>query len=88
MVTAKGSATKAVPTGTVQFILDGSKAGEPIELDAKGRASWETSRLKLGEHRLAATYTPSPGSTFLASSSLEELHTVKRCLCGSEARDK
>lgn len=87
-VTPDGSAAKAVPAGTVQFTLDGSKAGEPIELDSKGRASWETSRLKLGEHGLTATYTPSPGSAFLASSSLEEIHTVKRCLCGPGAREK
>jgi len=87
-VTPNGSFAKAVPTGTIQFTLDGSRAGEPIGLDSKGRASWETSRLKLGEHRLTATYTPSPGSAFLASSSLEEPHTVKRCLCGAGARDK
>jgi len=88
MVTPNGLAAKAIPTGTVQFTLDGSRAGEPIELDSKGRAKWETSRLNLGEHRLTATYTPSPGSAFLASSSLEEIHTVERCLCGSRARDK
>lgn len=72
---------KGIPAGTVQFTLDGSKMGERVKLDAKGRATWETSRLKVGTHQVAASYIPSEDSVFLASSSLEELHTVKRCPC-------
>lgn len=68
-----------VPTGTVQFTLDGSHVGEPVRLDSKGRATWETSRLKAGRHQVAASYIPSEKSVFLASSSLERSHTVKRC---------
>jgi hypothetical protein len=67
-----------VPTGTVQFILDGSKIGERIKLDAKGEARWRTSHLKIGEHKVAASYTPSKGIVFLASRSLDESHTVTR----------
>jgi len=79
---------KGIPAGTVQFTVDGSKVGERVKLDAKGRATWETSRLKVGTHQVAASYIPSEDSVFLASSSLEELHTVKRCPCVSGVGDK
>jgi hypothetical protein len=39
---------KGIPAGTVQFTVDGSRVGERVKLDAKGRAAWETSRLKVG----------------------------------------
>jgi len=79
---------KGVLTGTVQFTLDGSKVGAPVKLDSKGRATWETSRLKVGTHRVAASYIPSQGSVFLASTSLEKLHSVRRCFCESAAVSK
>jgi lysyl endopeptidase len=73
--------SKSVPAGTVQFILDGAKVGGPVKLDSRGRATWETSRLKVGNHRVAAIFTPRQGSDFLASTSPKKLHTVKRCIC-------
>jgi len=76
---------KGIPAGTA---VDGSKVGERVKIDAKGRATWETSRLKVGTHQVAASYIPSDDSVFLASSSLEELHTVKRCPCVSGVGDK
>jgi Bacterial Ig-like domain (group 3) len=76
------------PTGTVQFYLDGSKVGEPVRLDSQGRATWETSRLKVGRHLVAAGYMPGEHSVFLASSSLEKPHTVRRCYCESGAGGK
>jgi len=88
IVAPSASVTRRVPTGTVQFTLDGSKAGEPIKLDSKGRATWETSRLKVGTHRVAASYMPSQGSVFLTSTSFEEIHSVRRCSCESVAGDK
>jgi hypothetical protein len=65
-----------VPTGTVQFVLDGSKVGAPIKLDSSSRATWTTSSLKAGNHQVAAGYIPARNSVFLASSSLNEPHTV------------
>ena len=65
-----------VPTGTVQFFLDGSKAGPDLNLDPKGQAIWKTSGLKPGKHKVAATYIPSSGSVFLPSTSSDEEHTV------------
>jgi subtilisin family serine protease len=83
IVAPSASAGRRIPTGTVQFTFDGSKVGAPVKLDSKGRATWETSRLKVGIHRVAASYIPSQGSVFLASTSLEKLHSVRRCFCES-----
>ncbi len=79
---------KGAPTGTVQFILDDAKVGGPVKLDSKGRATWETSRLKKGDHRIAAVYSPGKGSELLTSTSPKKLHTVKRCVCESTAERK
>ncbi len=66
------------PGGTVQFILDGSNVGNPIPLDSKGQAVWNTSSLSLGTHLVKGNYIPSGWATklFLASSSPDESHTV------------
>lgn len=64
------------PTGTVQFMLDGNNVGEPINLDANGRAVWSTSDLNIGNHKIAVNYTPTSGSVFLASGSVQISHTV------------
>lgn len=77
---------KGHPTGTVQFTIDGAKVGGPVKLDSNDRATWETPRLKVGTHRVAASYTPSKGSALLSSTSLEKLHTVRRCVCESEPK--
>jgi hypothetical protein len=66
---------RGAPTGTVQFILDGERAGVPVRL-VNGRATWKTSTLKAGKHQVAARYTPIKTSVFLASSSPDTLHTV------------
>lgn len=65
-----------VPYGTVQFMVDGVKADRPVKLDAQGQAVWKTSELKPGGHKVAASFIPSPGSAFAASSSPNEQHTV------------
>ena len=70
-------ASERVPSGAVQFSVDGSKLGELVELDAKGRAVWEASGLKVGSHRVAVRYVPAKGSMFLPSASVEKIHTVK-----------
>lgn len=64
------------PTGAVQFTLDGNNVGGPMALDSTGRATWSTATLAIGRHQIAASYIPSDGSVFLASSSPEESHTV------------
>jgi hypothetical protein len=76
-VVQKLSRGGGAPTGTVQFIVDGGKVGNPVTLDANGRASWSTSSLQAGQHQIVAKYTPSGwGGLFTASSSPEKSHTV------------
>jgi hypothetical protein len=60
-----------VPTGTVQFVLDGEKSGGPVRLDNHGRAVWRGVRVKAGEHRLSARYSPDEASGLLPSGSME-----------------
>ena len=76
IVARKALSGRGAPTGTVQFILDGSRAGLPVKL-ANGRATWKTRSLKPGEHKVAARYIPVKGSVFLASSSPDKPHTVR-----------
>lgn len=78
VVTRMAAGGSGVPDGTVQFVLDGSKAGAPVSLDSNGRATWKTSNLTAGAHRVAARYIPARSSVFLASSSLDKSHQVTR----------
>jgi hypothetical protein len=65
------------PSGTVQFTVDGSNVGGPVTVDAKGRATWQTSQLKVGTRRVAASYVPGADSVFLPSASVEKIHLVR-----------
>ena len=78
------SAAAGVPSGTVQFAVEGSSVGESVKVDAKGRATWETSRLKVGANRVTASYAPGVDSAFLPSASLARIHEVRRCNCAAE----
>jgi hypothetical protein len=69
--------SKSIATGTVQFMVDGERAGKPMKLDSHGRARWTTRTLKPGEHAITATYKPVAASTVLASTSAEVIHIVK-----------
>jgi hypothetical protein len=75
-VALKASGSKGVPTGSVQFTLDGARTGESVQLDRKGQAMWKTSRLEVGNHKVAAIYIPTKGGVFLTSSSLDNPHAV------------
>lgn len=72
-ITPKGGNT---PTGTAQFILDGGKVGNPVTLDANGRALWSSSGLQVGQHQMVAQYTPTGWGPFMASTSPQASHTV------------
>jgi hypothetical protein len=61
----------------VQFTVDGAKLGKPVQLDAFGRATLATSRLKPGKHQIGATYVPAKAEGgLLPSVSVETLHHV------------
>jgi hypothetical protein len=85
-VAANSMAVMGFPSGTVQFTVDGSNAGEPVTVDAKGRAMWQTSQLKVGAHRVAANYLPGADTEFLPSASVGEIHAVRRCPCDAERK--
>lgn len=76
MVKPLASSPKRVPRGTVQFFVDGSKVGEAVRLDDRGRASWTTTELGLDRHQISARYSPVPNSEFLPSSSAARKHFV------------
>lgn len=69
------NAKKGVPTGVVQFFIDGTEAGK-AEVNEKGQAVWKTSFPKDGTYQVIALYNPAKEESFLASSSGEEPHTV------------
>jgi hypothetical protein len=71
-VTPIGSPTKRVPTGTVQFLLDGQVVRAEVTLDANGRAQWKTSEREPAGHDIVARYVPAEGSVFLSSSGLDD----------------
>ena len=66
-VTPVGSGM-GTPTGTVQFVLDGSSFGAPISLNGSGLAQISTSSLGVASHTVSAqyggsgTFNPSSGS--------------------------
>ena len=66
-----------VPTGVVQFMVDGEKVGTPVPLDSIGRATFKESSLPTDSRRVTASFIPSKGSSFLPSASLDRRRTVK-----------
>ena len=55
----------AVPTGSVQFSVDGTAVGGPVTL-SNGSAAYANNSLSVGSHTITAVYTPDTGS-FTAS---------------------
>jgi hypothetical protein len=76
-VTVRGGQQKRVPSGSVQFTVDGERAGDRVRLDARGRAVWTAASLKPGTRIVLASYIPSEGSGFGSSTSAEEPHVVR-----------
>jgi sugar lactone lactonase YvrE len=64
-----------VPTGSVQFSVDGTPVGSAVTLHT-GVASLTTSTLAQGSRSVSATYTPTSGSSFVASTSAVLSQTV------------
>jgi hypothetical protein len=77
MVARKYSAGNNVLAGSVEFAVDGNNVGQ-VSLDANGRATFSTTSLEGGEHKIAARFTPDAGSTVFSSSSNEVTITVIR----------
>ncbi len=79
------STGKGVPAGYVQFIVDGVKASELLRLE-NGRATWKAERLKAGVRTVSARYSPERGGASLASTSVEEAHTVRVSIIASSVQ--
>jgi YVTN family beta-propeller protein len=73
-VTPKGGPALGMPTGTVQFKVDGVNFGNPLFLSS-GSASMSTSSLAVGSREIAAVYSGS--GTFVGSSGTAS-HTVDK----------
>ncbi len=54
--TVSPAAGTGVPTGTVQFSVDGVAVGGALPLDATGKATYSTATLTVGDHRVEAVY--------------------------------
>jgi hypothetical protein len=68
-----------IPTGAVQFNLDGLPYGGPVALDPlTGTATWTPTTLPIGMHTVSVSY-PGDG-VFVASSAGPINHTVKKRL--------
>jgi hypothetical protein len=77
MVAFLASEAKGSPAGTVQFSIDGKRAGDLVKLDTSGRAIWTTPALALDVHQVEATYVVSPKpSGLLPSSSGTIVHKI------------
>jgi hypothetical protein len=70
--TVSNTATSPSPTGSVQFIVDGSNFGSPVSVAGSGgtatATSMSTSTLSPGAHNVVAAYTNSDGN-FVGSTS-------------------
>jgi hypothetical protein len=64
--TAEVSSTGGTPTGSIQFAIDGSDYGPPVEL-TNGIASIADSGLSAGAHNIVAFYTSDNSSAFIDS---------------------
>ncbi len=54
--------------GTVQFTIDGANAGDPVPVNAQGRATLVTNSLTVGSHRVEAAYSGSANDVGSSSS--------------------
>ncbi len=80
---ASASPGGPVPTGSVQFTVDGAPYGSPVTLDAAGVAALPAiSTLGIGTHTIATDY--SGDATWLPSSG-SGTHTIKKRLATAAA---
>jgi hypothetical protein len=55
-VTITASVAPPGATGTITFFVDGV-AQTPVTLDSNGKATLTTNKLKIGPHKISATYS-------------------------------
>jgi hypothetical protein len=62
-VTLTATVTPAAATGTVQFKTGATDIGSPVTVTS-GKASTSTTSLPTGKNKLAAVFTPTPGTSY------------------------
>jgi hypothetical protein len=67
---------RGVPTGAVQFTLNGNSVGKPVRLNARGQAQLQLPRLKIEKQTIGARYIPVKGTLFFPSSSFESARVM------------
>jgi hypothetical protein len=67
---------RPTPTGTVTVFVDGVAMNRPTQLDDRGRARVKIADLKVGEHKIRATYSGGGKFDYHSSSSPTLLYTV------------
>ena len=78
--TVASAAGTTVPTGTMQFMIDGTLVGSPLTL-INGTAAYTTSTLAVGSHTVVATYTPAISDGHVGSNGSTS-QTVTRATLG------
>ena len=61
-----------LPTGTVQFRIDGADVGAPVTLNGSGQAAYLTNTLTVGRHTVAAVYAGDGAFTTSTSANLTQ----------------
>ena len=79
--TVAPTAGTALPTGTVQFSVDGAAAGGPVPLNGSGVATLTSTTLAVGTHSITAVYTPD-STSFTASSATALSQVVSKATLG------
>lgn len=62
---------RTAPAGTVQFLLNGDRIGEPALVDGTGRAFWTPKEFPWDNFRVSAQFIPEEGTSYLPSLSPE-----------------
>ncbi|MDO8412386.1 MAG: S8 family serine peptidase [Gallionellaceae bacterium] len=83
---AKAVAITTMPTGSIQFTLDGKNVGQPVKLDSKGQAMIKLPRVKITRHQVGARYIPTKGSVFLPSNSSNLSENIERMRKGTNKK--
>lgn len=76
--TVIGGDPAVVPTGGVQFGVDGTPVGAPVALAVDGRATLAATSLLAGAHAVTAAYQPSAASIFEPSTAQAFTETVNK----------
>jgi FtsP/CotA-like multicopper oxidase with cupredoxin domain len=71
------SVKRSRPTGTIVFLVDEVEAGPPVKLDDRGRARFTMDKLKIGLHKIRATYSGGGREEYHPSSSPSLPHEVR-----------